>query len=86
MKSADVEHRLKELEINVAKHQAIDQERHRSLISTLERFENSINQNSKEIDKLFTISNKGIGGLKLFVWLGTVIISVVGYIKLKPYL
>jgi uncharacterized coiled-coil protein SlyX len=44
MKNEDIEKRLKELEINVAKHEAMYQERHRSIMLTLERVENSIKQ------------------------------------------
>jgi hypothetical protein len=53
---------------------------------TLERVENSIKQNSTSIDKLFSLSDRGLGGLKLLVWFGTVIVTLIGYIKLKPYI
>lgn len=86
MRNEDIEKRLKELEINVAKHEAMYQERHRSIMLTLERVENSIKQNSTAIDKLFSLSDRGLGGLKLLVWFGTLIVTLIGYIKLKPYL
>ncbi len=53
---------------------------------SLERVETHIKKNSDSIEKLSILSNKGVGGLKLLVWVGTLIVTTIGYFKLKPYL
>ena len=84
--TAQIEARLRELEINVAKQEAVNTEKHRAIMLSLERVETHIKKNSDSIEKLSILSSKGVGGLKLLVWVGTLIVTTIGYFKLKPYL
>ena len=84
--TAQIEARLRELEINVAKQEAVNTEKHRAIMLSLERVETHIKKNSDSIEKLSILSNKGVGALKLLVWVGTLIVTTIGYFKLKPYL
>ena len=66
--TAQIEARLRELEINVAKQEAVNTEKHRAIMLSLERVETHIKKNSDSIEKLSILSNKGVGGVKLLVW------------------
>ena len=55
--TAQIEARLRELEINVAKQEAVNTEKHRAIMQSLERVETQIKKNSHSIEKLSKLSN-----------------------------
>ena len=54
--TAQIEARLRELEINVAKQEAVNTEKHRAIMLSLERVETHIKKNSDSIEKLSILS------------------------------
>ena len=50
---------------------------------TLDRIEKTIKKTSEAIDKLFGISNKGHGAIKVLVLIGSLVVGLFSYVKLK---
>ena len=46
------------------------------LMERLESLDRTVKQNSKDIIDLYRIINTGIGGVKVFVWVGTIVIAI----------
>jgi|TARA_R110000744_G_scaffold127618_1_gene234444 hypothetical protein len=49
------------------------------LMERLESLDRTVKQNSKDIIDLYRIINTGIGGVKVFVWVGTIVIAILGW-------
>ena len=49
------------------------------LMERLESLDRTVKQNSKDIVDLYRIINTGIGGVKVFVWVGTIVIAILGW-------
>lgn len=78
-----IDSRVNKIEIEFAKYNAISNERYKSQYETLKRIEEVIKSNTNSINKLFAISNTGLGAFKVLVLIGTIIASVVGFFKFK---
>ena len=52
----------------------------------LDRIEKTIKKNSEAIDKLFGISNKGHGAIKVLILIGSAVIGFFGYFKFKDFI
>ena len=49
------------------------------LMERLESLDRTVKQNSKDIIDLYRIINTGIVGVKVFVWVGTIVIAILGW-------
>jgi|TARA_R110002153_G_scaffold73840_3_gene192496 hypothetical protein len=49
------------------------------LMERLESLDRTVKQNSKDIIDLYRIINTGIGGVKVFVWVGTIVIAILSW-------
>jgi len=83
IKKKSMDSRVSKIEIEFARYNAISNERYKSQHETLKRIEEVIKNNSNAINKLFGMSNKGLGALKVLVVIGTAIASIVGFFKFK---
>jgi len=86
LKKNDLTERVTMVELEFAKHHAICGERYKAQIQTLERIEKTMKANSEAINKLFGLSNKGLGGLRVLVLLGGIIASIFGFLKYKDFI
>lgn len=50
-----------------------------ALDSKMDRLELKVDQNTKDIIELYKIINMGKGGVKVLVWVGTIIIGILGW-------
>tara|TARA_R100000664_G_scaffold23373_1_gene32993 strand:+ start:479 stop:682 length:204 start_codon:yes stop_codon:yes gene_type:complete len=50
-----------------------------ALDSKMDRLELKVDQNTKDIIELYKIINMGKGGVKVLVWVGTIIIAILGW-------
>ena len=79
----NVELRVSKIELEFATHNAVCSERYKNQKETLDRIEKTIKRNSEAIEKLFGISNKGLGAIKVLIVIGTVIGGAFSFFKLK---
>lgn len=79
----NLELRVSNIELEFATHNATCSERYKNQKETLERIEKTIKKNSEAIDKLFGISNKGLGAIKVLIIIGTVIATALSFFKYK---
>lgn len=75
--------RVSKIELEFATHNATCSERYKNQKETLDRIEKSVKKNSEAIDKLFGISNKGHGAIKILILLGSLVVSFFSFIKFK---
>ena len=85
-KTNDLPIRVNKIELECAKHDVICSERYKTQKETLDRIEKTIQANSDAINKLFSLSNKGLGGLRVLVIIGGIIASVFGFLKFKNFI
>ena len=75
--------RVSNIELEFATHNATCSERYKNQKETLDRIEKTIKKNSEAIDKLFGISNKGHGAIKVLVLIGSLVVGLFSYVKFK---
>ena len=85
-KTNDLSIRVSKIELEFAKHHAVCGERYKTQKESLDRIEKTIKENSNAINKLFGLSNKGLGGLRVLVIIGGIIASVFGFLKFKNFI
>ncbi len=85
-KTNDLSIRVSKIELEFAKHHAVCGERYKTQKESLDRIEKTIKENSDAINKLFGLSNKGLGGLRVLVIIGGIIASVFGFLKFKNFI
>lgn len=78
----NIELRVNNIEIEFAEHNAICGERYKNQIDTLKRIEASVKKNSEAIEKLFSISNKGLGAIKILFVIGSAIVGFFSYFNI----
>ena len=78
--------RVSAIELEFATHNATCSERYKNQKETLDRIEKTIKKNSEAIDKLFGISNKGLGAIKVLILIGSAVIGFFGYFKFKDFI
>ena len=82
-KSATITERVSSIELEFAKHHAICGERYKNQELVLERIEKATIKNSQAIEKLFGISNKGLGAIKVLILIGTIVAGAFSFFKFK---
>jgi hypothetical protein len=85
-KSATITERVSSIELEFAKHHAICGERYKNQELVLERIEKATIKNSQAIEKLFGISNKGLGAIKVLILVGTIIAGAFSFFKFKDFI
>ena len=78
--------RVSAIELEFATHNATCSERYKNQKETLDRIEKTIKKNSEAIDKLFGISNKGHGAIKVLIVIGSAVIGFFSYFKFKDFI
>ena len=78
--------RVSAIELEFATHNATCSERYKNQKETLDRIERVIKKNSDAIDKLFGISNKGLGAIKVLILLGFLVVGFFSYFKFKDFI
>jgi len=81
-----ISERVNTIELEFAKHNAICGERYRNQKEILDRIDKATKRNSEAIEKLFGISNKGLGAIKVLIVIGTVIGGAFSFFKLKDFI
>lgn len=84
--SKTLEGRVSRVEVEFAEHNAVCGERYKNQKETLDRIERVIKKNSDAIDKLFGISNKGLGAIKVLILLGSLVVGFFSYFKFKDFI
>ena len=85
-KSATITERVSSIELEFAKHHAICGERYKNQELVLERIEKATIKNSQAIEKLFGISNKGLGAIKVLIVLGSILMGCFSFLKYKNFI
>ena len=78
--------RVSKIELDFATHNAVCSERYKNQKETLDRIEKTIKRNSEAIEKLFGISNKGLGAIKILIFIGSVIVGAFSVFKFKDFI
>ena len=78
--------RVSAIELEFATHNATCSERYKNQKETIDRIEKTIKKNSEAIDKLFGISNKGHGAIKVLIVIGSAVIGFFSYFKFKDFI
>ena len=78
--------RVSAIELEFATHNATCSERYKNQKETLDRIEKTIKKNSEAIDKLFGISNKGHGAIKVLILIGSAVLGFFSYFKFKDFI
>ena len=78
--------RVSAIELEFATHNATCSERYKNQKETLDRIEKTIKKNSEAIDKLFGISNKGLGAIKVLIMVGSIVVGFFSYFKFKDFI
>ena len=82
----NVELRVSKIELEFATHNAVCSELYKNQKETLDRIEKTIKRNSEAIEKLFGISNKGHGAIKILIFIGSLIVGAFSVLKFKDFI
>ena len=82
----NLELRVSKIELEFATHKAVWNERYKNQKETLDRNEKTIKRNSEAIEKLFGISNKGHGAIKILIFIGSLIVGAFSFLKFKDFI
>ena len=85
-RNATITERVSSIELEFAKHHAVCGERYKNQELILERIEKATKRNSEAIEKLFGISNKGLGAIKVLIVLGSIIMGCFSFLKYKNFI